>query len=70
MMVTVFTILSCLVLVLACAYLVMAIVLAVKEHRTQMKINKKVAEALDKRLFELDNNAQDNADQEDMHGKL
>ena len=70
MMVTVFTILSCLVLVLACAYLVMAIVFAVKEHRTQMKINKKVAEALDKRLFELDNNAQDNADQEDMHGKL
>ena len=70
MMVTVFTILPYLVHVLACTYLVMAIVFAVKEHRKQMKINKKVAEALDKRLFELDNNAQDNEDREDVNGEL
>lgn len=67
--------LMCLMMLIVIAYTVIAAICVIKQHKVQMRINKGIAEAVERRLIELDDGAeedtaQDNAGQEDVNGEL
>ena len=67
--------LMCLMMLIVIAYTVIVAICAIKQHKVQMRINKGIAEAVERRLIELDDGAeedtaQDNVGQEDVNGEL
>lgn len=67
--------LMCLMMLIVMAYTVISAICVIKQHKVQMRINKGIAEAVERRLIELDDGAeedtaQDNAGQEDVNGEL